>query len=205
MTRTWTFVSAILIGLALAIGGGWWLMNRNYQFQGVVIDPPVPAADFSLTDQNGQVFRLSEQRGKLVLIFFGYTHCPDVCPLTLSEYKQIKKSISAHAGEAVAQQVVYVFITVDPERDTPAQMAAYMANFDPSFYGLSSDLDTLTAVWQAYGVYQQKQTGTSAAGYLVDHSSRMYLINTQGNWQITYPFGMEAEKISADLLHLLER
>lgn len=197
MNRIWLFGTSLIIGLTLALLGSWWLLNRNYEYQGVVIDPPVQAADFTLTDQNGQPYRLSDQRGKVVLIYFGYTHCPDVCPITLSDYKRIKAGLGKQA-----EQVQFVFITVDPERDTVAHLHTYLANFDPGFTGLTGDRATLEPVWKAYGVYQQKQETGSAAGYLVDHTSRIYTIDPQGNWRINYPFGMETDKIVTDLQHL---
>ncbi len=101
----------ILIGLGLLLVG-WQISNRPYKFKGSLIEPPIPAADFELTDHKEETFRLSDQAGKVVLIFFGYTNCPDVCPITLSEYKKIIESL----GEQ-ADQVRFAFITVDPERD----------------------------------------------------------------------------------------
>lgn len=199
MNRLWLFGTSLIVGLTLAVVGGVWLLDRNYQYQGVVIDPPAQAADFTLTDQNGQPFRLSDQRGRLVLIYFGYTNCPDVCPITLSDYKRIKAGLGK-----LAEQVTFVFITIDPERDTVPRLKEYLANFDPDFIGLTGDRVTLEPVWKAYGVYQQKQDTGSAAGYLVDHTSRIYTIDAQGNWRINYPFGMETDKIVRDLQHLLK-
>lgn len=187
----------ILIGLALMLVG-WQIFESNYTYQGSLIDPPIPAADFTLTDQNGETFTLSQQQGKVVLIFFGYTNCPDVCPVTLSEYTQVKRQLQDQA-----EGVEFVFITVDPERDTPERMQTYMANFDPEFTGLSADRAELEPVWKAYGVYQEKVDSSSAAGYLVDHTARTYAIDKQGNWRLTYPFGMEVEKLTADVRHLL--
>jgi protein SCO1/2 len=198
MNKFWIFGTGVVIGLAAVLIAGWYLLQSEYRYQGVVIDPPAPAADFTLTDQNGQAFRLSEQQGKVVLIFFGYTNCPDVCPITLSEYKKIKALLGDQAD-----QVVFIYITVDPERDTVERMKAYLPNFDASFTGLTGDRETLQPVWAAYGVYQQKQDSGSAAGYLVDHSARMYVIDPQGKWRINYPFGMEPEKIAQDLKHLI--
>jgi len=158
-----------------------------------------PGSDFTLTDQNGNLFRLSDQKGKILLIFFGYTHCPDVCPITLAEFKQIK----AMLGDK-ADQVRFVFVTVDPERDTPETINTFLQNFDPTFIGLTSDRATLEPVWKAYGVYQEQQDAGSAAGYLVDHSTPTYLIDPQGLWHINYPYGMEAEKIAQDLQHMMK-
>ncbi len=198
MNRLWVFGTGVVIGLAAILAAGWVILSREYRYQGVLIDPPAPAADFTLTDQHGQPFRLSDQRSKVVLIFFGYTNCPDVCPITLSEYKKIK----AQLGK-LADQVTFIYITVDPERDTVERMNAYLSNFDPAFTGLTSDRATLEPVWAAYGVYQQRQDAGSAAGYLVDHSARMYVIDPGGRWRLNYPFGMEPEKITQDLRHLI--
>lgn len=189
----------ILTGLALTLAAGWFFAERNYTYQGILIDPPATAADFELNDQNGIPFRLSEQDGKVVLIFFGYSNCPDVCPITLSEFKQIK----AQLGEE-AEQARFVYITVDPERDTPERLKVYLANFDPSFIGLTGDREDLQPIWEAYGVYQERREVSSAAGYLVDHTARIYAIDKQGNWRLNYPFGMEVSKISKDVAHLIK-
>jgi protein SCO1/2 len=189
---------SIVIGLLTTIGAAWFFMDQNYTYQGVLIDPPAEATDFSLNDQNGNPFRLSNQRGEIVLIFFGYTNCPDVCPVTLSEFKRIK----AQLGDQ-ADQVRFVFITVDPERDTQERMLAYMNNFDSTFIGLRGERVALEPIWKAYGVYQERQDLGSAAGYLVDHSARIYLIDQQGRWRLNYAYGMEIEKITSDLQHLL--
>lgn len=199
MNKIWFIGSGVVIGLALTLVIGWYLLDQNYRYHGAVIEPPAPAADFTLTDQNGNPFRLSDQKGKLVLIFFGYTHCPDVCPITLSEFKKIKTMLGDKAD-----QVRFVYITVDPERDTVGQINSFLQNFDPSFVGLTSDRATLEPVWKAYGVYQQKQDAGSAAGYLVDHSTRTYLIDSQGSWRINYPYGMEPQKIAQDLRQLMK-
>ena len=189
----------VVIGLAVTLIAGLFYLDQNYQYQGILIDPPAPAADFELIDQNGEIYRLSEQRGKVVLIFFGYTYCPDVCPVTLSEYRKVKQQLGEKAG-----QVEFVFITVDPERDTRERLGDYVENFDPEFVGLTSDRPTLESVWESYGVYQEKRDVGSAAGYLVDHTARTYAIDKHGNWRINYPFGMEVSKIVEDTEHLLK-
>ncbi|MFM8319829.1 MAG: SCO family protein, partial [Chloroflexota bacterium] len=198
MKRSAYLIGGLLAGLAISLGVWAWLLNGFYTYQGVVIDPPAPAPDFSLTDQHGADYRLSAHSGKVRLIFFGYTNCPDVCPITLSEFKRIKARLGERAG-----QVEFIFITVDPERDTVERLEGFMNNFDPSFIGLTGSPEALEQVWKAYGVYHQKQEVGSAAGYLVDHSSRTYAIDAQGRWRINYPFGMEPEKIAEDIAHLL--
>lgn len=192
-----------MLGMGVALGAlivlvGLQFVNRPYTFRGSLIDPPVEAADFELLDQHKESFRLSEQKGKVVLVFFGYTNCPDVCPVTLSDYIQIKRNL----GED-ADNVEFVFITVDPERDTPERLATYISNFDPGFTALSGTRTELEPVWQSYGVYQEKQDVGSAAGYLVNHTARTYAIDTNGNWRLTYPFEMDRDAILDDVRHLI--
>ena len=193
-----------LIGLGVAIGmlltvGGWFVLDSQYTYQGVVIDPPARAADFELVDQNRQIFRLSEQRGQIILIFFGYTNCPDVCSITLTEFKKIKEQLGSKA-----EQVRFVMITVDPERDSPERIKQYLENFDPDFTGLTGEYALLEKVWKDYGAYQERQEVEGAIEYLVDHTARIYTIDKNGNWRLNYPFGMEANQIVQDLLHLLK-
>lgn len=185
------------IGLALVFTGWWW-SQRNYRYQGSLIDPPAAAADFTLTDQNNTPFSLSEQRGKIVLIFFGYTHCPDVCPVTLSQYRQIKERLKERA-----EDVRFLFVTVDPERDTVTEMKRYVPAFDPAFIGLTGTAEEIQAVTKSYGVYSEKAAPDEQGNYLVDHTARIYLVDQQGNWRLTYPFGMETGQIVQDLNHLL--
>lgn len=192
------FGLAILVGLIamfLILGP-----QRPYTFQGSLIDPPITAPQFELTDMNGQPFQLSELDGQVVVMFFGYTSCPDVCPVTLTEFLQIRSKL----GEA-AEEVSFVFVTVDPERDTPERMRKYLTNFDPEIIGLTGERNELEPVWASYGVYQAKAEGPSDEYYLVDHSSRVYVIDPDGNLRLTYLFGTENKLITEDVLHLVSR
>lgn len=193
----------VLLGLALLVALigvlGATFFSGAYQFQGSLIDPPIQAADFSLTDQTGGTFRLSDHKGEVVLIFFGYTNCPDVCPVTLAEFKQVKEQLRDKA-----EQVRFVFITVDPERDTVERIGAHLANFDPGFIGLTGDTADLEAVYKAYGVYAAKAEGGSAAGYLMDHTARVYAIDLNGNLRLTYPFESGSDEIADDVEYLLK-
>jgi protein SCO1/2 len=170
----------------------------HYSFHGSVIDPPAPAPDFALRDQRGQVFRLSDQKGKLILLYFGYTSCPDVCPTTLAVLKRTRMQLDRQA-----EQVRVVFVTVDPERDSAERIGAYLGAFDPTFVGLSGTEPELEPIWRAYGVYRQKQPGSSALGYTVDHTARIYLIDAQGQLRLTFPFGITADDIAPDVRYLL--
>ncbi len=179
---------------------GWQFFSGGYRLQGSLIEPPVPAADFVLTDQNGAPFQLSEQKGNLVLIFFGYTNCPDVCPVTLTDFKRINEELGDQAS-----RVRFVFVTVDPERDTAERLKSLLERYDPQIVGLTSSRSELEKVWKDYGVYQARRDEGSAAGYLVDHTSRIYLIDQEGNWRLTYPFEMDRKAVVEDLKYLLRK
>lgn len=186
----------ILLGLLMV---GAITLTRPYTLRGSRIDPPIPAADFALKESDGQVFRLSEQRGKITLIFFGYTTCPDVCPATLAEMKQVRERLGENAD-----RVSFVFVTVDPQRDTPERIGDYVANFDPAIHGLSGSESELEPVWKSYGVYRAIQNVETAAGYLVDHTARVYLVDAQGNLSVTYAFGTPVDDLVLDLRYLLK-
>ncbi|MFZ6030062.1 MAG: SCO family protein [Chloroflexota bacterium] len=185
------------LGLLAAVVVASLLLRKPYQYRGSLIEPARPASDFTLTAGDGRPFTLSTQRGRAVLIFFGYTHCPDVCPVALSEYKQIRRRLGS-----TADSVTYLFITVDPERDTPQVIGDYTGLFDPAIIGLTGTLDALEPVWQAYGVVRTVHPPENGT-YLVDHTARTYLIDLDGNLRLTYPFGFGAEGVAEDLLHLL--
>ena len=194
----------VLLGIAIVIGLGAVIgiqaLASPYTYQGSLIDPPAPAQDFALRDQFDEPFRLSEQRGEVVLLFFGYTHCPDVCPVTLSEYRQVSDLL----GEQ-ADRVNFVFVTVDPERDTRSALQDYLDNFNTPIIGLTGERVELEPVWSAFGVFQEKVDVGSASGYLVDHTARVYAINPQGELQLTFPFGTSSEAIAQDVAHLLRK
>lgn len=191
------FGIALLLGLAAVFATR--VLDRSYTFKGSLIEPPLQAEDFTLNDQHGKTFRLSDHRGEVVLIFFGYTHCPDVCPVTLADFRQIKEQLGEEAG-----RVNFVFVTVDPERDSAERIAEHLANFDPGFIGLTGEPEELRAVWDAYGVYAEKAQAGSASGYLVDHTARVYVVDVNGNLRLTYAFGAENQTMAQDVDHLLD-
>ena len=132
-------------------------------------------------------------------MFFGFTNCPDICPATLSVFKQV----SSELGRA-STNVKYVFITVDPNRDTPEKVQSYISGFNPDFIGLSGSEADLTPVWNAYGVYREINTSKSATDYDVTHSTRIYLIDTHGDLRLTYSFGTPAQDMADDIRFLLK-
>jgi protein SCO1/2 len=187
-----------------AVVGIWGeTFSQAHTFRGSLIDPPMPAPNFTLNDQHGQPFRLSDQRGKLVLVFFGYTNCPDVCPTTLAQFRQVRTQLDNQATK-----VRFVFITIDPERDTPERMNLYLGAIDPNIVGLSGSQANLEPTWRDYGVYRQKQPVTSTDDNLdaIEHSARVYLVDAQGNLRLTYPVGLANEDLLLpDIRYLLRK
>lgn len=198
MSKIWKYVLGLLFVLSVIVGFVL-LQGRDYIFNGTVYESPEQAPAIDLP-YGGDEFHLSDQKGKIVLLFFGYTSCPDICPTTLSEMKRL----TAELGDD-AEKTQVVFITVDPERDTPDKLASYTALFNPSFIGLTGELDQLEPIWRDYGVFWERVDDTnSAAGYLINHSSRLYLINQQGDLHLTYSFGTPMEDILSDVQYLLD-
>ena len=143
----------------------------------------------------------TEGRGSYEIssFFFGYTHCPDVCPVTLSEFKQIRQKLGKRA-----ESVAFLFITVDPKRDTPEALGKHVALFDPAIIGLTGDFYNLEMVWKAYGVTREEQVVSGPAEYLVDHTARTYVVDKRGDLRMTYPFGFDADSMAQDVSHLVD-
>jgi protein SCO1/2 len=175
-------------------------LTRPYTFHGSIIQGDYQAPDFNLNDGKGGQFQLAQQRGKVILVFFGFTNCPDVCPTTMADFEQIHQRLGKDA-----EKVDFVFITVDPDRDTPQVTAQYAARFDPAFYGLSGTEQQLDPVWKAYGVYRQldKQSPTDTS-YNVEHSSQVYAVDPSGNLRLTFVYGTPVDDMLQDVRHLLK-
>ncbi len=172
---------------------------RPYTFTGNLLNPPMPAGEIRLVDQNGNPFDLAHEKGKIVLLFFGYTHCPDVCPATMGEFKQIKQNLGGQAKD-----VEFVFVTIDPERDTPQAIQKFLGIFDPSFIGLTGAQNQLDVVWKTYGVYRQKQPNPANPGnYQMIHSTYVYLIDKQGQLRLLYSQDVQTSGIVQDIRYLL--
>ena len=189
----------LLVGLSVFLLG-WQAFADQQVFYGSAIGTPAPPAmEFELQRPDGASFRLEDQRGKVVLIFFGYTNCQDVCPATLGKYQQI----AAGLGEDTSE-VAFVFITVDPDRDTSEAIGAYMNHFNPDFVGLTGPLEELQRVWVGYGAGTPVHEEVDGEiGYEVSHSTRVWVIDKQGNLRITFPFEMTASDMAHDVDLLL--
>ncbi|HLB49817.1 MAG TPA: SCO family protein [Anaerolineales bacterium] len=191
------FLLLVTVAIVAMVGVGAGLFARPYTFHGSLIDPPVPAVDFTLTDQTGQPFRLSEQAGNVVLLFFGYTSCPDVCPATLTQFKRIRTEMGKEAD-----RVRFVLVTVDPQRDTAERLRQYLAGFNSSFVGLTGTWLDLDQVYRSYGVYQAILVPGPA--YTVDHTDRVYAIDPKGNLRLTYTSDTTADDLAQDVRQLLK-
>jgi protein SCO1/2 len=193
-------LAVILIALVIA-GVGCQAFAPAHEFKGSVLEPAAPLPDFELNATTGQPFHLSDVKGDIALVYFGYTYCPDVCPLTMADVRQ-----AIHGLEQGRDRVHVIFVSVDPERDTPEVLSRYLAAFDPSFIGLTDDFEKVKEVMKPYGAFAEKETAAdSVAGYLVSHSARLYLVNTDQNLLLMYPFGFEAEDLRSDLAYLLSQ
>ena len=170
----------------------------NATFKAGAFSPPRQAPDFSLRGSDGGELKLSRYRGKVVVLGFGFTSCPEVCPTTLAVLAQARKKLSVSADE-----VQVVFVTVDPERDDTELMRKYLASFDPTFVGGTGTAEQLAAVRQAYGVVAEKKP--FAGGYTVAHSSFTYLIDRDGSLRALMPFGHTADDYVHDVKLLLNK
>jgi protein SCO1 len=183
----------------IAGAGSYFISNRTYVYKGSSYYPFPQAYNFQLTDPHGKRFELADNLGKVVLLFFGYTNCPDVCPITLANYAQIREKL----GER-ADQVVFVFITEDPERDTRERVKEYLSAFDRAIIGLTGTMEELQPVWEAYYVAREIEPAAELEDkYTVAHGSRIYVIDRAGRLRLTFPYGMEINDMLQDILHLV--
>lgn len=221
-TRRWWVVLSIAI---LAVGA-WWLGSHTgwglatgqgaggsdsgpaapgqpasgeTAFKGMAMQDPRPAPDFTLPAADGSVFQLSQQRGKVVLLFFGYTHCPDVCPATLAVWRSLGEELKDQAD-----RVRMVFITVDPERDTPERIREYLPRYGEHIVGLTGSREQLQPVWDAYHVKPERiEMPESSLGYAVAHPAQVSLVDPEGRIRLLYPLGFRAADIAHDVRLLL--
>jgi protein SCO1/2 len=168
------------------------------QFKGTMMPAAIPAPDFTLTGADGQDVQLSDYQDKIVLLYFGYTFCPDVCPSSLTDLKLVQNKLD-EAGE----KIQVIMVTVDPDRDTPEKMAEYVDYFHPTFIGLSGAQEKIDAAAEGFGVYYEKHEGTAATGYLVDHTARIFVIEPDGSYRLSFGFGTPVDDIVSDLRLLL--
>ena len=164
---------AFLAGAAGLLGA--CSAEKKPQFTSIDITGADYARDFALTDHNGQARGIKDFQGKVVVIFFGFTQCPDVCPTSMTELAEIKKMLGADGARLQG-----LFVTLDPERDTQQVLQAYMGNFDPTFLALRPDLDKLPQLAKDFKIFYKKVDGKTPGSYTLDHSAGSYVFDPQG-------------------------
>ena len=170
------------------------------QFKGIDITGADYAKDFQLTDHNGQPRSLKDFQGKVVVLFFGFTQCPDVCPTSMTELKEVKKLLGKDGDKLQG-----LFVTVDPQRDTPELLKAYMANFDPSFLALRGTPEQLEGMAKDFKLYYKKVEGKTPTSYSMDHSAASYVYDTRGRLRLYTRYGSGAQALASDLQLLLKQ
>lgn len=167
-------------------------------FKSVDITGASYARELALTDQHGQPRRLADFKGKVVVVFFGFTQCPDVCPTTMVELAQVKKALGPDGD-----RIQGIFVTVDPERDTPEILKAYMAGFDPSFIALRGTPEETAAAAKEFKVFFAKVPGKTETSYTIDHTAGSYIFDASGRIRLFERYGSSAEDLAHDLKRLL--
>ncbi len=185
---------ALLCAVALTACGG----PTAPKFQGSDVTGSNFGRDFKLTDPTGTQRTLADYRNKVVVLFFGYTQCPDVCPTTLSELATVMQTLGPDASK-----VQVLFVTVDPERDTAALLAQYVPAFNPTFVGLRGDAAATAAVAKEFKVLYQKQPGTTPGSYSMDHSAGTFIFDPQGRLRVYVSYGQGPQVFAHDIAALL--
>jgi len=168
------------------------------KFTGIDITGADYATGFALTDHNGQPRTLADFKGKVAMVFFGFTQCPDVCPTSMAEMAQVKQMLGADGDRFQG-----LFISIDPERDTPEIMKEYMAAFDPSFLALYSKPDELPALAKSFKIYQKKVPGSTPENYTMDHSAGSFIYDPQGRVRLYNRYGTGVQALADDVKLLL--
>ena len=169
------------------------------KFNGIDVTGADYAKGFTLTDHNDQSRSLSDFKGKVVVLFFGYTQCPDVCPTSMTELAEVKRLLGADGDKLQG-----VFVTVDPARDTTELLKAYMTNFDPSFVAFVPTADELPVIAKQFKIYYKKVDGQTPTSYTMDHSAGSYVYDMQGNLRLYSRYGSGAKVLAQDIQTLLK-
>lgn len=195
------FLKTVALGAVSTVATGFFsACSDKPSFTAIDLTGADYAKDFDLTDHNGQRRTLADFRGKVVMVFFGYTQCPDVCPTSLSEMATIKQLLGEDAARFQG-----LFVTVDPERDKPEMLKAYMENFDPGFLALYTTPEKTAEVAKEYKVFYKKVPGPTPTSYTIDHTAGSYVYDTQGHLRLFTRYNTKPELTVADLRQLLRQ
>ena len=199
MRRRPLLTIAALSALVLASGCDKLMPAKPASYNAVDITGAAYGKALSLTDAEGRTRTLADFGGKYVVVFFGFTQCPDVCPGTLAELAQVKKALGPDGDK-----VQGVFVTVDPDRDTAEVLKGYVTAFDPSFVALRGTPDQVAAVAKDFKVFYQKVPGKEPGSYTMDHTAGSYVFDTKGNVRLFTRYGTGAEALTSDLKQLMK-
>ena len=193
-----TAVSTLALGLSGLLSA---CTEKTPSFASIDVTGADYAKDFELTDHNGQVRRLADFKGKVVVMFFGYTQCPDVCPTSMVELAEVKKLLGKDG-----ERLQGVFVTVDPARDTPEVLKHYMGNFDPTFLAMyATSPDKLAQLAKDYKVYYKKVDSSTPTSYTMDHSAGSYVYDTKGQLRLFTRYGTGPKVLADDIVQLFQR
>lgn len=193
------WAGGFLIVVILAAVAGWWYLLPP-TLHGMPLESPRAADDFTLTTTAGKPMSLSDFRGKYVVLFFGYTYCPDVCPTTLSDIQQMLKQLGAKR-----EDVQVLMVTVDPERDTAQQLATYLHYFDPSFIGMTGNVADIQPVAKQFGIFFEKEASSDRDNYVVDHTAVVTIIDPKGYVREIFNYGVSGADMASDVAYLMRR
>jgi len=192
------FIGALALAVSLMVLSA--CSEPKPAFKGVDITGADYAKELNLPDQNGQVRKLKDFSGKLVVVFFGYTQCPDVCPITMQELAEVKRLLGPDGDKLQA-----VFVTVDPERDTTELLKAYVENFDASFVALRPTQEQLPVIAKEFKIYFKRVEGKTPTSYTMDHSAGSYTFDAQGKVRLFNRYGTGALALADDFKLLLKK
>ncbi|MEZ4867455.1 MAG: SCO family protein [Caldilineaceae bacterium] len=190
------FFGIVLAVLLLAVLFNFLLQRlRPHEFYGTRLQATTPVSDFQLDTSAGHLMHLTDFRGKYVLLYFGYTFCPDACPLTLNDLADMMTALGDKAAN-----VQVIFVSIDPERDSVEQLVSYLPHFNPTFLGMTGDPDIIRGAATQFGIFYEKRGET--VGYTMDHTSTVAVIDPDGYLALLFPFGTSGEQMASDLTYL---
>lgn len=195
MWQKWVSVGLVFLGMLLLAG----CQPTSQGLVGTDITGADFANQFQLTDHQGQSRTLSDFKGKVTVIFFGYTHCPDVCPTTMADLAKAMKLL-----ENEADQVQVLFITLDPERDTKDVLAKFVPSFNPRFLGLFGDAKQTEDALKNFKIFASRQTESGKSGYVIDHSAGLYIYDTAGHIRVYSKYGEKPAELAQDIRYVIE-
>ena len=195
LTRIFQVITGILLGLAAVFV---FIRSRGPESppEGYFLSEPLEAPEISLTSHRGEPFSSALGSERILVVFFGYTSCPDVCPLTLSHLSRVFAQL-----EEAAERIQVLFVTVDPDRDTPERMGRYLGSFHPSFLGLTGTEEEIRSLADAFGVFFLRNS--EGEDYTVDHTARTFVVDANGRIPLTFPITATPEEMTRDLAQLL--